>query len=472
MTEIETVPTLIELAERLDREGQRDEGLLALDRATVLAGDDPALLFDVAGSLAVLGAEDAALALYDRIADWRPRRVRLGRAMAQEHRGDHEAARADLDAALALPPDEDAGDAEATTRATAELYLRRARVHQARRDWPAAGADAQAAVDLVPGAWPAGEAWAVLGRVAQEGGDLVAARAAHERALTLDPDLLPPWLGLASTYTAQKDWTQALAVVRRGQERFPQDLSLTLSAAFIRGEQGDLDGAMEEWTRLIDITPENATARAMRGALALQMGRPRTAEADIAEALRRDPHNVVALQARISLGMRSNNVRSVLADVDRILEVEPHDTDMLLLRAGIHLENGNLIAAVTDYNRILAIAPNNASALSGIGNAQMVAGKPAEALKSYEAALKAAPNSGAALYNLACAQSMLGRCPQAVELLRRAVTADPRLAAEAPTDRYLAGCRQHPNFAQALRTSGARPAPKPAPGGKPGKRGR
>src|SRR5690349_6465744 len=76
----EAVPVLIRLAERLGQAGQHEEALFALDRATALAGDDPALLFDMAGELAVQGAEDAAVALYDRIGDWQPRRVRLGRA--------------------------------------------------------------------------------------------------------------------------------------------------------------------------------------------------------------------------------------------------------------------------------------------------------------------------------------------------------------------------------------------------------
>ncbi len=440
-----TAATVAELYGAL---GDQEAARFALDRATALAGDDSTALYRIAGILADQGDPEAALAVYDRILAWQPREVYMARADLRVALGDSTGAVADLDAALAAPPTE---GGLTGAHATARILVARARLRQTQRDWAAARVDAEAALALEPDTATTVAAWAVLGRIAQETSDLPAARAAHEQVLARDPAQLPAWVGLVSVHTAARDWETALQTVRRGQEHFPAELSLALSAALIRGEQGDLDGALDEWTRLIAIAPDNATALAMRGALALQLNRPRAADADITAALRLEPNNIVALQAHISLGLRAGNTRAVLADLQRILTVEPHDTDMRLLRAGIHLEGGDVLAAVSDYNRVLEIAPDNAAAFSGIGNAQMIAGRPDAALVSYEAALRGAPGNGAALFNLAGAQAAAGRCPQAVELLRRAVAADPRFASAAQESPYLAPCRTHPHFAAALR---------------------
>ena len=103
------------------------------------------------------------------------------------------------------------------------------------------------------------------------------AREAGERAVEADPESIAAWTALISIDTGAEDWAGALAVVRRAQALNPDDLSLALSAASIRAEQNDLEGALEEWDRLLTISPENATAYAMRGALNLRLERPRAA---------------------------------------------------------------------------------------------------------------------------------------------------------------------------------------------------
>lgn len=52
------------------------------------------------------------------------------------------------------------------------------------------------------------------------------------------------------------DYTQALEAISQAQQMHPDDLDLISSKADILGESGDVDGAIAEWTRYIDKSPD------------------------------------------------------------------------------------------------------------------------------------------------------------------------------------------------------------------------
>lgn len=52
------------------------------------------------------------------------------------------------------------------------------------------------------------------------------------------------------------DYTQALEAISQAQQMRPDDLDLISSKADILGESGDVDGAIAEWTRYIDKSPD------------------------------------------------------------------------------------------------------------------------------------------------------------------------------------------------------------------------
>lgn len=52
------------------------------------------------------------------------------------------------------------------------------------------------------------------------------------------------------------DFPQALEAISQAQQMLPDDLDLISSKADILGESGDVDGAIAEWTRYIDKTPD------------------------------------------------------------------------------------------------------------------------------------------------------------------------------------------------------------------------
>ena len=78
----------------------REQALYDFDRAVTLAGDDNDLLYRLARSFAMAGEKEPALALYDRLVEWKPREVLLARGDLRHQMQEYSAALADLDRAL------------------------------------------------------------------------------------------------------------------------------------------------------------------------------------------------------------------------------------------------------------------------------------------------------------------------------------------------------------------------------------
>lgn len=435
-----------------------DEGRPLLERALALAG--PAgeeIRFRVAQGYERAGIADRALALYDALVGWHPRAVLLARGRLRGSTGDTAGALADLDRALAEPPD----DGEETAETRAQALIDRAHIHFGMSRWGGVQADAQAALDLLENVPLAAEAWSLLASCAQIAGDLPFARHASEQAVHLDPRQELAWMTLSTTYVAEGDAEGALDVLHRGQALNPLNHNLVLTAVLLRTELSDHEGVVAEWDRLLAQTPADPTALAMRGTALVRLGRHAAAGADLARALALEPTNVIALQGRADLLMEDEKPADAVAVLNQALALQPTDTDVLLQRAEALVELEDLTGAGADFARVLELDPENDTALSGLGMVQMAQGQFTQALRSYEAAQRLDPAAPIALYNLAMAQAALNHCPQALDLLRRAVTADPDLLAEARNDPFLDSCRRQPGFVALLRGRPAPPTPPP-----------
>ncbi len=438
------------------RLGERERGLYDLDRAAALADGDNTLLFGIARILTDAAEIDLARPILDRLVAWKPRLIHHLRADLRKNAGDLVGARADLDAALAAPPD--AEDPAYAPVSTLGVLLDRTRLNLIEHAIDAAEADLQTAQDLIAreplpesvGAQPLVEAGNLAVQVAMERGDLDGARTGAESLTERWPDYESTWATLATVYVTQGDIERATEVLARGQEHNPASAPLLLLAALIHGEQQDFAAALADWTHLHELDPGNASTLGMRSTLHLAVGDADAARMDAEAALALDPGDPSALQTLVSLSVRNDNPIALRAALDRALAVLPDDPDYLLLRARTRVESGEVLGAAADAAHLLAQEPDNPAALSMMGHIEMLMGQPAAALRHYEAAQRVTPNSAAGFYNLAAAEAAGGRCPQAVALLRRAVAADPDFAADAEEDPNFDACRGTRGFQEAL----------------------
>ncbi|MBS0394059.1 MAG: sulfotransferase [Proteobacteria bacterium] len=180
---------------------------------------------------------------------------------------------------------------------------------------------------------------------------------------------------------------EAVALLRRGAERFPSDVGIrnALGLCLLRLERpGE---ALAQFDALLAVSPDLAFAHTNRGAALLGTGALAKAEQSYRRALELDPKQVVAMT-----GIANIAVRRGVYDLGRIwaeqaLAVAPDFPDAIVSLAGARLGEGAAADAVAHLERLLAdsrlIGAERAHANGLRGDALDALGRTEEAFAAY-----------------------------------------------------------------------------------------
>jgi lipoprotein NlpI len=137
-------------------------------------------------------------------------------------------------------------------------------------------------------------------------------------------------------------------------------------AAFIRAsqrqEKGDLDGALADYTRAIEIDPHYAEAYFNRGLVKHAKGDTDGALADFTRAIEISPGNADFYDNRASVRYERGDLDGAIADVTHSIEMRPHYPKAYVNRAVVKKAKNDLDGALADYTRAIEIDPRYAEA--------------------------------------------------------------------------------------------------------------
>jgi tetratricopeptide (TPR) repeat protein len=159
--------------------------------------------------------------------------------------------------------------------------------------------------------------------------------------------------------------------------------------------RGDLQGAIEAFSRAVEVKPDYAMAYFNRGT------------------------------SRSGLGQ----IDGALEDLDRALEIDPDLAEAHVNRALLREGRGEMQAALNDYLRALEIAPWSHAAHSNLGNLYRKLGQPDRALAEYEEALRINPGYAKAWNNRGSLRVEQGDFERALGDFDEALRLDPGVAA-------------------------------------------
>ncbi|WP_245647090.1 tetratricopeptide repeat protein [Microtetraspora niveoalba] len=228
-------------AQLLARSGRPAEALTDFDRAIAIDPAFPDHYLDRGNLLLAMGRPDDALADYETAISLGPPlpEAYYNRAELRLSVGDLERALADLDHVLELDP------------AFLDAYVNRAGVLEMLDEHEAARRDVEAGLEIDPGN---PHLHGVLGQLETAAGRYAEARTAFDTALARDPALAGAWA----------------------------------NRAILRHRTGDLEGAVADLTRAIELG-EDAALYANRAVALRDLGRVDEAAADLARARELDP---------------------------------------------------------------------------------------------------------------------------------------------------------------------------------------
>jgi tetratricopeptide (TPR) repeat protein len=122
-------------------------------------------------------------------------------------------------------------------------------------------------------------------------------------------------------------------------------------------------------------SPQNLVkAFSNRGNAFFGKGDYRRAIQDYSQVINLDPNNATAFDNRCWTRAALGLLADALQDCEQSLQLRPNEQSTLSTRGFVHLKSGALDAAIADYNAALATNPQNPYALYGRGSARLKKG--------------------------------------------------------------------------------------------------
>jgi len=227
------------------------------------------------------------------------------------------------------------------------------------------------------------------------------------------------WLG---TWTGDRQWFD------RALLAMPLNARACFGRAVVREGAGDVDGAIADYTRALEIDPRFREAYSNRGLAWSRRADFEGAIADFTAALRIDPRYVDALLNRGAALCGRGDLRGALADADEALRLSPRSSRARLGRGNVLVRQGDADAAIVEFDTALRLDPRYAEVLVSRGAARHARGEFDAAIADYDEALRHRPRDAAAVTNRGAARYAQGRLDAAVEDYDEALRIDPRHA--------------------------------------------
>ena len=359
----DSVEFLIDRARALQQLGRHEDALRDLDHAATVQPDNP-LVFTLRGETNQLADRlDEALADAARVLELQPGNAAawMLQADVQQLKSDLESARESLDHALEIEPD------------NAAAWAARGRVQQASGRLEEAIQDLERAAELAPDDYGILALRANLlsrsGRIeeAAEGiKDLIdrATRFFDEYG-TIVASLPPDEFQRRSARFASlagldgREAARQVAQFTEGPEAVTRSLEADLAAldAMAKVKNADLEGALADYGRALELDPERPNLWGSRAGILLRTGQIDEALADLDKATELDPGQPAWLVSKAQAELQRGNVDEASALFDRAVESAPENAQAWATRAHFRLGRNRLDEALADIDRAIELAP-------------------------------------------------------------------------------------------------------------------
>jgi tetratricopeptide (TPR) repeat protein len=275
---------------------------------------------------------------YDRAADDSRKAIQLKPdhwqgyvhlAQALEGRGKVKEAVRQFDNAVALAP------------RLAALYRARARLHRKNHEPAAALNDLDQAISReVPGRASRllAEDHVERGRILETVGQPEAAVRAYAGALALEPNQATALRLQAKVLLDLHRYEEAARALDQYVRTGQPSAEVFRARGLVRARQNHFAGAVEDFTRALELEPDHAETLAYRGWAHLMIASPRRALADFEEALGLDPDNAEGYAGRGNARVQLGQVHAAVADADQALRRGPRKPRLLYNAARIYAQ--------------------------------------------------------------------------------------------------------------------------------------
>lgn len=156
----------------------------------------------------------------------------------------------------------------------------------------------------------------------------------------------------------------------------------------VYAHKGDYDTAIRDFTRAIEIDPNNATTFYNRGLAYVEKKDYVAAIRDFTKAIKLNPNNAFAFNNRGNAYASNKDYDAAIRDYNKAIELVPNFAMAFNNRGLAHRHNKNYDAAIQDYTEAIKLDLNLAMTMANMGIAYEIKGDKENARLWWEKALE------------------------------------------------------------------------------------
>ena len=151
----------------------------------------------------------------------------------------------------------------------------------------------------------------------------------------------------------------ALADFTKAIELKPDYADAYISRGVVKDIKGDKDGAIADFNKAIELKPDYADAYNNRGNVKSDKGDLDGALADFTKAIELKPNYAEAYNNRGYVKKAKSDMDGALADFNKAIQLKPNNDFAYFNRGSLKFDKGNMDGALADFNKAIELNPNN-----------------------------------------------------------------------------------------------------------------
>ena len=160
-------------------------------------------------------------------------------------------------------------------------------------------------------------------------------------------------------YERKGDLNRAIADLTKALELTPDDPLAYDSRGRAYERKGDLDRAIADFTKALELTPDDPLDYGFRGLAYEKKGDLDRAIADFTKVLELNPDYPLAYNSRGRAYERKGDLDRAIADFTKVLELKPDDPLDYVFRGNTYFRKKDYAQAIADFNKALELKPTS-----------------------------------------------------------------------------------------------------------------
>jgi protein O-mannosyl-transferase len=231
------------------------------------------------------------------------------------------------------------------------------------------------------------------------------------------------------SHERNKVWANSFNLYNDVLKKYPRSAEAFNDRANIKNAVGDKTGAMEDYSKAIEINPKVAGIFYNRGIIKNNLGDLQGSLDDYSKAIELVPQFANAYYSRGNTRYSLGDRKGALEDYNKTIELNPENPDVYNNRAIIKYDFGDYKGALNDYNKALELNPNHPETFNNRSNAKYAMGDKQGALEDYNKAIEINPQYAEAYNNRGnVIKYNLGDYKGAIDDFNKAVELNPQFA--------------------------------------------